>query len=198
MSMYSTNDAFNTYIYYLALKKHFSSNYDFFKYNGKVKASIEAFEKRNDKYHFYKLSKRSDNREFILANIVHDPGVWVGNLFNEGSENIYKDWKKIQQSLMYIFKQDINRLDEDFDSNLITSDGNHPKLLRMYLSRQIHTESLIMINEVTNVFGYWDKKLVDKIIWPDIKNKCIKYKPFISFDRDKTKNAILDTFRNIT
>jgi hypothetical protein len=67
MSIYSTKDAFAMYIYYLALKKHFTSNYDFFKYNGKVTASIDAFENRNDKYHFYKLSKRSDGKEFILA-----------------------------------------------------------------------------------------------------------------------------------
>ena len=196
MSIYSTKDAYDTYIYYLALKRHFTTSYDFFKYQGKVKASLDAFEKRNDKYHFYKLSKRSDSKDFILANMVHDPGLWVGNLFNEGAEKVYTDWKKIQQALTYTFKQDINSLDENFDSNLIVHDGNHPKLLRMYMSRQIHTESLIMINEVTNVFGYWDKKLVDKIIWPDIKNKCIKYRPFLSLDKDKIKTAILSTFSN--
>jgi len=196
MSIYSTKDAFNTYVYYLALKRHFTTDYDYFKYNGKVRATIESFEKRNDKYHFYKLSKRSDNREFILANIVHDPNVWVGNLFGEKAEKIYNDWKKIQQSLTYIFKQDINTLDDDFDSNLLTHDGNHPKLLRLHLSRQIHTESLIMINEVTNVFSYWDKKLVDKIIWPDIKNRCTKYRPFLSLDKDKIKTAIYSTFSN--
>lgn len=196
MSIYSTKDAFNTYIYYLALKRHFTTDYDYFKYNGKVRATIESFEKRNDKYNFYKLSKRSDNKEFILANIVHDPNVWVGNLFGEKAEKVYNDWKKIQQSLTYTFKQDINTLDDDFDSNLLTHDGNHPKLLKLYLSRQIHTESLIMINEVTNVFGYWDKKLVDKIIWPDIKNRCTKYRPFLSLDKDKIKTAIYSTFSN--
>ena len=182
-------------MYYLALKKHFTSSYDFFKYNGKVKASIDAFENRNDKYHFYKLSKRSDGKEFILANIMNDPGIWVGNLFNEGAENTFKEWKKIQQSLMYVFKQDINNLDGDFDSHLVTTDGHHPKILRTYLSRQIRTETLIMINEVTNVFTYWDKKLVDKIIWPDIKNKCIKYRPFMTFEKNKVKDLILETFR---
>jgi hypothetical protein len=195
MSIYSTKDAFAIYIYYLALKKHFTSSYDFFKYNGKVSASIDAFENRNDKYHFYKLSKRSDGKEFILANVMHDPRIWIGNLFNDGAENVYKDWKKVQQSLMYTFKQDINSLDGDFDGQLLTSDGHHPKLLRMYLSRQIHTESLIMINEVTKVFDYWDKKLVDKIIWPDIKNKCVKYRPFMTFDKTKVKDLILETFR---
>ena len=198
MSIYSTKDAFNLYVYYLALKKHFTSNYDFIKYNGKVKASQDSFENRKDKYHFYKLSKREDAKNFILANMLHDPGLWIGNLFNEDADQIYNDWKKKQESLSYYFKQDINKLDDDFDSNLISDDGQHPKLLRLYLSKQINIETLIMINEVTKVFDYWDKKLVDKILWPDIKNKCIKYKPFLSFDKTKYKAILIDTFRNTT
>jgi hypothetical protein len=196
MSIYSTKDAFDLYIYYLALKKHFTSDYDFFKYNGKVKASSDAFENRKDKYFFYKLTKRSDAKDYILANIANNPDIWVGDLGNDKAEVVYSDWKKIQQSMLYIFQQDINILDEDFDSNLISKDGQHPKILRLYLSRQIHPETLIMINDVTNVFNYWDKKLVDKILWPDIKRKCIKYKPFLSFDSTKIKPILLNTFRN--
>jgi len=104
--------------------------------------------------------------------------------------------KKVQQSLMYVLQQDINNLDEDFDTNLLSKDGQHPKILRAYQSKQIHPETLIMINEVTNVFRYWDKKLVDKIIWPDIKRQCIKYRPFLAFDADKVKTTIVNTFRN--
>lgn len=198
MSIYSTKDAFEIYMYYVALKKHFTSSYDFHKYNGKVRVTVDNFENRNDKYNFYKLSKRDDAREFILSNVVNDPNVWIGNLFNDKAEKVYTDWKKRQDSLTYFFKQDINTLDEDFDSNLISIDGQHPKILRKYLSKQISTETLIIMNELTNVFSYWDKKLVDKIIWPDIKNKCIKYKPFLSFDKSKYKAILIDTFRNTT
>lgn len=198
MSIYSTKDAFAIYIYYLALKKHFTSSYDFIKYNGKVKASQDSFENRKDKYHFYKLSKRSDAKDFILANMLVNPELWIGNLFDEAAENIYTDWKRKQESLTYTFKQDINKLDEDFDSNLISDDGQHPKLLKLYLHRQISIETLIMINEVTKVFDYWDKKLVDKILWPNIKNRCMKYRPFLSFDKTKYKAILIDTFRNTT
>jgi hypothetical protein len=72
MSVYSTQDAFAIYMYYLALKRHFTTDYDFFKYNGKVKSSQQAFENRKDKFFFYKLSKRKDAKEFILANVIAD------------------------------------------------------------------------------------------------------------------------------
>lgn len=195
MSIYSTKAAYELYVYYLALKKHFTTDYDFFKYNGKVKASQDAFENRKDKFFFYKLSKRPDSRDYILANIIHNPNLWIGDLGDEKTETIYNDWKKVQQSLMYMFQADINNLDEDFDSNVITKDGQHPPLIRMYLTKQIHSETLIMINDVTNIFDYWDKKLVDKIIWPDIKRTCVKYRPFLSFDKAKIKTTIIATFR---
>lgn len=198
MSSYSNKETYDLYIYYLALKKHFTSDYDFFKYNGKIKASQDAFENRRDKFFFYKLAKRSDAKDYILANIFIDPNIWIGDILSETGENIYANWKKVNQSLNYTFQQDINILDDDFDSNLLTDDGQHPKLLKMYLSQKIHSETLIMINEVTNVFNYWDKKLVDKILWPDIKKRCIKYRPFLSVDKTKIKTILLNTFRNTT
>ena len=77
-----------------ALKLHFTSDsYDFFKYHGKSKISVEAFELRKDKYHFYKLSRRLPNREelilFIVANLLHNDNLWVGDLLTEESETIF-------------------------------------------------------------------------------------------------------------
>lgn len=196
MSTYSTKDAFDLYIYYLALKKHFTTEYDFFRYNGKVKASSDAFENRKDKFFFYKLSKRSDAKEYILANIAYNPEIWIGDMIGDKGESIYHEWKKVHQSLLYTFQQDINILDEDFDSNLLSKDGQHPKLIKAYLSKKICPETLIMINEVTGVFNYWDKKLVDKVLWPDIKKRWTKYRPFLAVDKNKVKTILVNTFRN--
>jgi hypothetical protein len=47
--------AFEVYKDYLALKNHFSNkNYDYFKYKGKVRTSIDSFNKRKDKIFFEK------------------------------------------------------------------------------------------------------------------------------------------------
>ena len=44
---------------YNSLKLHFSQQtYDYFKYNGKSNISVNSFENRKDKYHFYKLSRK--------------------------------------------------------------------------------------------------------------------------------------------
>ena len=64
-SMYSTRDAFELYSYYMAIKKHFTSTYDFVKYGGKMRLTVDGFENRKDKFFFYKLSKRKDAKDFI-------------------------------------------------------------------------------------------------------------------------------------
>ena len=47
---------FEVYKMYLALKQHFTkSDYDYFKYEGKVRANENSFEQRRDRY-FFKIS----------------------------------------------------------------------------------------------------------------------------------------------
>ena len=90
-SVYSTRDAFETYVYYLALKRHFTSNYDFVKYNGKVNARVDAFERRKDKFFFFKLSKRKDVKNFILANLLLKPDAWAGSLVDSPeADKVYR------------------------------------------------------------------------------------------------------------
>ena len=83
MSLYNTRDAYEMYVYYLALKRHFTSSYDYHKYNGKINASITSFETRKDKFFFYKLSKRSDAKDFILSNMVNNPKIWIGDMLSD-------------------------------------------------------------------------------------------------------------------
>ena len=194
MRLYNTRDAYEMYVYYLALKRHFTSSYDYHKYNGKINASITSFETRKDKFFFYKLSKRSDAKDFILSNMVNNPKIWIGDMLSDNGEQVFTEWTRRQQSLSYIFKSELGKLDEDFDSNLITKDGQHPKLLRLHTSGNISKETLIIIDDLTNVFSYWSKKILDNIIFPDILNICSKYKPFLNYDKSKMKQILVAQF----
>ena len=194
MSLYNTRDAYEMYVYYLALKRHFTSSYDYHKYNGKINASITSFETRKDKFFFYKLSKRSDAKDFILSNMVNNPKIWIGDMLSDNGEQVFTEWTRRQQSLSYIFKSELGKLDEDFDSNLITKDGQHPKLLRLHTSGNISKETLIIIDDLTNVFSYWSKKILYNIIFPDILNICSKYKPFLNYDKSKMKQILVAQF----
>ena len=48
MSLYSDADAFGLYTYYVAVKQHFTSDYDFFKYGGKLRLRQTSFDTRKN------------------------------------------------------------------------------------------------------------------------------------------------------
>lgn len=193
--LYSTRDAYNIYVYYLALKRHFTSNYDFFKYNGKVKANAQSFENRKDKFFFYKLSKKSEAKDYILANMIVDPSMWIGDMLEEKAQQNYVSWAKRIQSLSYSFKRDLNELNEKFDSNIVVDNGQHPQLLTLYMQEKISPETLVILDDLTKCFIYWDKKIHEKLIFPHINTFVSNYRPFLEYDKDKMRKIVVDKFR---
>jgi len=179
---------------YTSLKLHFNSDsYDYFKYNGKVNTSVDAFENRKDKWHFYKLSRRFANeeqgRDFIVANLVHDPNVWVGNLLVEESNIQYRKRQKVIQSLTYTFTNEIASLVSHKNPNdlLMIHDGEYPELLQKLLHDEISIETVCILNKLLNFLSAWDKKINDTIHYPTVSRKIKKYTPFIMFEPTKYK-----------
>jgi len=91
---------FEVYCCYLALKNHFTKKtYDYFKYHGKVRTTIQSFNKRKDKYFFEKTSRQKSDAEileYFVSNFIEcdDPQrLWIGSIIQSGDEN-YTNWKK--------------------------------------------------------------------------------------------------------
>jgi hypothetical protein len=187
---------FECYKTYLALKQHFTrDSYDFHKYGGKVSASVKSFESRRDRFYFDKLSKLRDPTSFILANIIHDPNVWVGDLVtNDLSDKRYKDWAKRKQSLTYSFRDELGSLDPDFDSNFKMESGGHPPLLRLYISGRISLETLVILVHLTKCFAMWNRALEHDPVWKEVARKIVKYQPFMKYDLKKFKEIVLEKF----
>lgn len=185
---------FEAYKKFLALKNHFTGSYDYFKYQGKVSASSDSFERRKDKYHFYKLSKHKDPERYLISNFVNRDLQWIGELFNDESESTYIQYIKKIESLTYNFTNDLENLLTSFDENVIVKEGQHPYLLKLYLRKQVSIETLVILNDVFNFFPYWNKKIADTIIWPSVYKKCQKYKPFLQYDIFKCKKILREKF----
>ena len=189
--------AFEAYKKYLALKSHFTKkDYDYFKYSGKVKAAFPTFEKRKDKYFFHKLSKQKNVEQFLVAAFIElGENVWVGDLLeNMTSTNAYKNWLKRQEALTYTFKNDLDKLEEDFNSNLKVIEGQHPNLLKLLLQKEVCVETVIILNDLAEFVPYWNKTIEEKIIWPDISTRIYKYQPFIKYDKEKYRAIVIEKF----
>jgi len=191
-------EALEAYKVYVALKNHFTSKtYDYFKYNGRTKVGARSFEKRTDKYFFHKLAKRKDVVDYLVANFVYDDNVnaWIGNLLNnEHADKCYSQLVKTRESLSYVFTNDIDRLEPEFDQNFQVVDGQHPHLLKLYLRHEITIETLIILDDLVGYMRKWNKRIDEGIIWPQVYQKCKKFRPFFQYDRDKMKQIVLDKF----
>lgn len=192
----SDTQAFETYKLYIALKNHFTSpTYDFFKYNGRTKASKKTFLQRNDKYFFYKLSERKDKVEYIVANLVGGGSMWIGDLLsNEQGDKLYRDFIKYRDSFTYMFSQDLEKIDPNFDKNFIVEEGQHPILLKLYLQQSIRLETIVTLESLCNYCRMWNKKINDPVVWPQVANLIKKFKPFVESDLAKAKQIIVDKF----
>lgn len=180
---------------YLAVKNHFTvKSYDFFKYNGKVKTTQASYDTHKNKYMFYKLSKKDDPLNYLVANLSEKPKLWIGDLFDKESEQRYTEYTKRHQSLSYIFKNEIDVLLEDFDENFKIPDGDNPYLLKMFYRKKISKEVLIIIDSCVGNFKIWNKKISDTILWPDTYQQLINYRPFVNIDSDKYCRILRDRF----
>lgn len=189
---------FEAYSKYLSYSMHFSNNnYDYFKYGGKVKTSERAFDVRKDKYQFYKLSKHKDLDGFLLSHFMfsNSKKTWVGDMIsNEVESHVYLDWSKRIQALSYVFSEDINKMDDEYNNNFLCLNNKAPQLFRMLTRKEVTYETVIIINAITPFFDEWDRLKFDTFIWGDLRKKLDKYAPFLSFDKDKYKELLLKRF----
>ena len=190
-----SDDSFNAYVKFLALKKHFTTdNYDYFKYNGKVRANYETFMSRNDAYSFAKLAKKDDPQGLILSNLLINKNIWVRDLLDSEGEARYTNWRKRIESLGYIFKSELAHLNDEYKQNFISRDGQHPLVMTLLLQKKISLETFTILAFITNIFSYWSEKIVDKHVSFDIIDKSRKYKPFLEYDEQRFKDMVRDRF----
>ena len=184
---------FEAYQNYLALKLHFSSDYDYFKYNGKTNATLESFEKRRDKFHFSKLARKLDDSlliEYFVANIISG-NVWVGQM----DEKVLKEWTAKNESIEYIFKNECEKLltnASNFDIIFNCEKGNHPKLVKAYLGKKISLETLVIFEKLVSYCKTFDKEIREQIIWPKVSRLIEKYEPFVDVNIWRCKKELIE------
>ncbi len=189
---------FETYRTYLSMKSHFTNpKFDFFKYGGKSRATMTSFNKRKDKYWFEKTSRKYSDQEivdFLLSNFINannPQNLWIGEIINSG-ERTYAEWMMRQQSLTYLFKEQLSELlsEKNLDEVFNCSMG-HPLLLKKYLGGEISLETLSILEKVFSFKKDFDKKLTDPV-WETVSLKLKKYLPFLNINVFQFKKVLRD------
>jgi hypothetical protein len=185
---------FECYTIYLALKQHFSNEkYDFFQYNGKVRASIKTYNKRNDRYFFEKLSRKYNKQElieyFVASFIIEtDPSrLWVGDL-KEKAETNYLEWMARVQSLDYRFRDELKKLTNGRHLfECIKSESNkHPEIIKQFLKNELSLEVMFILDDLLH---FMKESEYDPIL-KNINLRIKKYRPFFAYDKEHFKAII--------
>jgi hypothetical protein len=185
---------FECYTLFMGIKLHFTSSYDFLKYNGKIhNVTINSFDSRKDKYFFHKLSRVYPEKEifidFLVSNFLMKGRLWVGDLLTDEAKYIYRNRQKNIESLSYIFENDCQKLFENEvnPNNTLKTCGEYPKLLIMTMRSEVTLETLCILNMILNFLPEWDKKITDTIQWPEYQKKIKKYSCFLPKNIEKFK-----------
>ena len=192
----TSREGYDAYTLYLGIKLHFySKDYDFVKYNGKVKSDINSFLKRKDKYHFGKLYRTYKNelQDFYIANLsLKDK--WAGDLLDNECEKVYKEWKKRNQKLSYMFNTEVSDLlrKRNIQKVLEVKNGQHPILLKEFLAKKISLETICIMDEIIGFTKDWDRLISEKVVYPDVMLRINKYKSFISYDHNTYKKELIE------
>jgi hypothetical protein len=175
-----------------AIRLHFFSDYNIFKYNGKVPNAARSYEGRKDKYRYESVAKNFKDAKIAgkvcLANALMGKEFWIFDSFDEGME-IYEQWRKIHVAIDYKFKLDLEYLTSILSSGKVqfwddflikTKKGNNPPLLQIYMADKVCHETMIYLNMYKPFIDGWDKTLsTDPLIGTKLRI-LNKYTPFMN------------------
>ena len=192
-------NGFEVYKIYLAVKLHFTSkgrSYDFHRHLGKTTARLETFTKRRDRYFFHKLSKSyNDNTivDYFVSNFVTNTNLWVGDIIGKTGDDNYKQWSKKIEALHYYYEQDIDYIleqDYKFDDLFKSVNGQHPPILKMFLSKKINFETVLILDEILSFTKQLNKNINEKVLWPKLYDRMIRYRAFLNYNLTKYKMTL--------
>ena len=189
-------EPFDVYKMYLGIKLHFKDgDYNYIKNEGRVRANIDSFEKRSDKYFFQKLARKYNREElsgYFISNFAHGTDSKV--IYDqEMAESVYNIWRSKKESMFYEVMKDVSFLvdsDISFNHYFIVSNGEHPKILTMYLRNEIMLETIIILSEIGDFLEDWRNYITEEDIWPNVYKRMVRYSEFMTIDIQKYKNKI--------
>ena len=192
-------NGYDLYGLYQAVKLHFNSDtYNFFQYDGKTRISVDAFQKRRDKFLFHRLARKYRDEEmvpFLVSNFVHSDDNWTKSLLEEEAEETYRNWRRTTDSMTKVYVEDLQKIatKDNFNDLFKIEEGQFPKLLMLFMQNEVTIETMVILNNIFNFIQIWDKKISDDIIYPKVSRKIRKYGAFLNVNVDKYKKLTKET-----
>jgi hypothetical protein len=208
-SLQATYEAWYTYQGLYAHFRHEARNYDYLKYNGKLKFSgIASMEKSFSKHEssgnfsmqrkvFKDIGDRFKDKDALVffylsqfTNNIMYPSHFDSDLYDEYVERMNNFYLHLEQDVDRI-KRYTDKYDMFFN-DLFNVDGiNHPAIMKLSLSKTISLETFVVLDKLLGFISNIDKTLNDPI-WKDHSLLVKNYEPFVKIDEKRSMKIIRD------
>ena len=173
-------NAYEAYCLYLALRQHFTQpSYDFFKFNGRVRANVTSFKARPDVWRFKRIAEHHDPKGLILANLLVNEKCQPVDLLSDKGLNNYLEYKARVTSVTYLLSEELAEFKPHFRDNFELQKGGLPYAIELFLRNKISFETLTLIVYDSGVIDFYSKKLNENTLWDSLEFKMRRYRPFI-------------------
>lgn len=181
---------------FLALRLHFTSNYDYIKYHGKVKTNpIQQKEEWVYNRILRKCITEESVRDFFVANMVYSflksgkIETFINHYATKESFEIYNAWSAWWNA-SYNLLSDLKKFDS-IKSMIEISNGEHPKIFDAIMEDNCSINTMASIVIVRKkLIEYWTKNCNDTILFGSYLKFIEKYVPLISKDKQKIEETI--------
>lgn len=197
---------FDAFRYYMAMKLHFTTNYDAVKYNFKTgSVTSRSYEARRDRFFFEKLGSQFKNSDdlvkYYVANFVTGDINWIRDM---SDANMYKH-QGIIDAFMYKFLGDINSIDSESDAISLnetlkaTTAYPESKLIHLYMRGSIMLQTVTCIDIHVGFINDLRKTTNDPLgVYKRAFDLIENYKPFFCqyVNIEKTRELLISRCTN--
>jgi hypothetical protein len=166
----------DVYRLYLAIRLHFTTDYDITKYKGAVKIkALPSNIKTALEYLAKRIPHKDDLVHYFIANQLQ--GDTSNGIFSVDGDEIYFEWKRRYTNLFREFQQDIEFMVQEHGTDVTEW---FPEIPRHLLSAQITLETVVILNKI---YKYKDSIVINNPAWDEASVLASKYSPFLKIDR---------------
>lgn len=189
---------------FLALKLHFSSNYNFIRYDGKLRPQTI---KGKEGFVLNKLNSKLTTEEMIINFFVYNMteswwkngniATYYGTYINKDYIAAYEKWQAWLDSSEHNFKQDLLQFEGKKLKDIVTLDEGHPEIFKKMSSGRMHPNSVaILILCAPQIVKYWEKKAEDPVMEQFVKT-IKSYSVFLKINQERHKKILENQFKNV-
>lgn len=173
--------AFSVYCTFMAIKLHFTTkDFDYSLYGPMNSYKFESFmAKQNVAMQFAKLARRFESSQggvmenYIIANFIKSPKVWVNTLLTRQAQSNYDEYRKLYDNFAYNFLETfekemipaINERGVGFIDYVKGTGTGHPPLLTDIIMKRYPMWFLVGLNKIMGFISFYDSLLKDDIYW---------------------------------